>query len=199
MTVEEKLELPINWDWFLALGVGMVILGILGVGFAFYLTLASVLMFGILAVVSGVLQLGHGVASKEDNWSGKALHLLIALIYILFGGMLLWDPFSGSISLTLVLTVFLTGIGFSRIFYAWKCWNRGWKWKLMLVGGGIDLLLAGMILYGWPGTVFWVIGLFVAMEMMINGWLLIAIALTKRKSTREQKDFSTSQSKDIAI
>ncbi len=199
MTVEEKLELPISWGWFLALGVGMVAFGMLGVGFAFYLTLASVLMFGIFAVVSGVLQLGHGIASKEDIWSGKALHLLIALIYILFGGMLLWDPLSGSISLTLVLAIFLIGIGISRISYAWKCRSRGWKWKLMLAGGGINLLLAGLILYGWPGTAFWIIGLFVAIEMMINGWLLIAIALAKRKLIHEEKNASTHQSQNTTL
>ena len=194
MAVEEKLEWPISWGWMLALGIGMVIFGMLGVGFAIYLTLASVMMFGAMAVVSGIFQLWHGIASKEVKWSGRALHLFIAFIYILFGGLVLWDPLSGSVSLTLLLAGFLIAIGVSRISYAWKCRNRGWKWKLMLVSGFIDLLLAGMILYGWPGTSFWVIGLFVAIEMMINGWLLIAIAMAVRKANREGKYFSSQES-----
>jgi uncharacterized membrane protein HdeD (DUF308 family) len=51
----------------------------------------------------------------------------------------------------------------------------------MLVSGVIDWLLAGTILYGWPGTAFWVIGLFVAIEMMVNGSLLLATAMAGRK------------------
>lgn len=189
MVAEDKLEFPISWGWFLALGISMVILGTLGIFFAFYLTLASVIMFGVIAIISGILQFSHGVASKENNWSGKAMHQLIALTYVVFGGLVVWDPVSGSYSLTLVLAAFLLIIGISRIAYAWKCWNRGWKWKLMLLAGAIDLLLAGLIMYGWPETAFWVIGLFVAIEMMTNGWLLIAMALTKRKLTQEDKDF----------
>ena len=189
MITNEKFELPISWGWFLALGISMIILGTLGIVFAFYLTLASVIMFGILAVVSGILQFAHGIVGKEDYWSGKALHLMVALIYIVFGGLVVWDPVSGSYSLTLVLAAFLVFIGISRVVYAWKCWNKGWKWRLMLLAGVVDLLLAGLIMYGWPETVFWVIGLFVAIEMLTNGWLLVAIALAKRKLTQEDKNF----------
>lgn len=189
MTANEKLELPISWGWFLALGISMVIFGTLGIAFAFYLTLVSVIMFGVLAIVSGILQFSHGIASKEDDWSGKALHLLVALMYVVFGGLVVLDPVSGSYSITLILAAFLVLVGVSRMAYAWKCWNRGWKWRLMLVAGAIDLLLAGLILYGWPETAFWVIGLFVAIELLTNGWLLIALALTKRQLTYQDKNF----------
>lgn len=194
MIENEKLEWPVSWGWLLALGVGLVIFGMLGVALAFYLTLASVILFGALALVSGGFQLWHGIATKEAKWSGRALHLLIALIYLVFGGLLLWDPVSGSISLTLALAAFLVVVGISRIVYAWKCRKHGWKWKLNLVGGLIDLLLAGLIFYGWPGTAFWVIGLFIAIEMMINGWLLIGVAMAARSANREDEKISSHDS-----
>lgn len=148
------------------------------------------MLFGAFAIVSGGFQLWHGLATKEVNWSGRILHLFIALIYLVFGGLLLWDPVSGSISLTLLLAGFLIVVGISRIAYAWDCRQRGRKWKLTLVGGLIDLLLAGLIFYGWPGIAFWVIGLFVAIELMINGWLLIGVALEAREIKQEAKEFS---------
>ena len=92
--------------------------------------------------------------------------------------------------LTKVLAAFFIGIGVSRISYAWKCWSRGWRWKMMLVGGGINLLRAGMIVDGWPRTALWIIGLFVAIETMINGWRLIAVA--KHKFTYEEIIFQPS-------
>ena len=51
-----------------------------------------------------------------------------------------------------MLTVFLFTLGMSRLTYAWKCWRRGWRWGLMLLGGVINVLLGGLILYGWPTT-----------------------------------------------
>lgn len=57
MVMEEELEWPISWGWLLVLGIVMVISGMLGLGLAFYLTLASVIMFGALIVASGILQL----------------------------------------------------------------------------------------------------------------------------------------------
>lgn len=187
----EKLEWPVKWGWLLAFGVSLVIFGMFGIALTFYLTQASVILFGALALVSGGFQLWHGLATKETDWSGRITHLLIALVYLAFGGLLIWDPVSGSISLTLALAGFLIVVGMLRVTYAWKCRNHGRKWKLSLVAGLVNLLLAGLIFYGWPGTAFWVIGLFVAIEMMINGWLLIGIAMAARKANREGQNISS--------
>jgi uncharacterized membrane protein HdeD (DUF308 family) len=184
MSTNEKLELPIKWGWLLALGMVMAIVGTLGLFLASYLTLASVIIFGAFALIGGSLQLWHGVTAKEVGWSGRALHLLVALAYLVFGGILLWDPVSGSISLTLIIAVFLFVLGVSRWVYAWRCRRRGWHWGLIFFGGLMDLFLAAIIIYGWPTTAFWVIGLFVAIEMLFNGWWLVAIALSVRTVSR---------------
>jgi len=189
----EKYELPARWGWLLVLGLTMVVSGTLGIGFSFYLTLASVIMFGVLALVTGGIQLWHGIAMQEVKWSGRALHLFVALMYLGVGGLLVWDPVSGSISLTLVLAGFLIAIGVSRIAYAWRSRRRRWRWMLSLMGGLIDLFLAGMIIYGWPGTAFWVIGLFLAIELIVNGWLLTGIALAVRGFNRDSNATSTAR------
>jgi uncharacterized membrane protein HdeD (DUF308 family) len=187
----EKYQLPVRWGWLLVLGFTMIVFGTLGMGFSFYLTLASVIMFGVLALVTGGLQLWHGIATQEVKWSGRALHLFVALMYLGLGGLLVWDPVSGSISLTLVLAGFMIAIGVSRIAYAWRSRRLRWRWMLSLTGGLIDLFLAGLIIiYGWPGTAFWVIGLFLAIELIVNGWLLTAIALTVRRFNRDSNDAS---------
>ncbi len=177
-------ELPLNWGWLLALGLTMLALGGIGVGFAFYLTLAGVLAFAVLALLGGVLQLWHALTANEARWSGRVVHALIALAYLVLGGLLIWDPVSGSISLTLLLAAFLAVLGVSRLVYAWQCRRRGWRWRLALAGGLVDLVLVGIILYAWPAAAFWVIGLFIAVEMIINGWLLTFVALAARQAAR---------------
>ena len=134
MSGPTKFELPIKWGWLLGVGIALVVSGTLGIALAFYLTLASVIFFGALALVTGGFQLWHGLTTQESSWSGRAVHLLVALAYLVLGGLLLWDPLGGSISLTLVLTVFLFALGMFRLTYAWRCWHRGWRWGLMLLG-----------------------------------------------------------------
>jgi uncharacterized membrane protein HdeD (DUF308 family) len=174
-------ELPVKWGWLLALGVLFILGGTFGIMSAFLLTIVSVILFGALALAAGIAQLWHGIVGDAAGWSGRAAHLLVAVAYLLVGGLLLWDPVSGSVSLTLVLAAFLVAIGLTRLYYAWQCRSRGWRWRLVGLGGLIDLVLAGLILYGWPGTGLWVIGLFVAIEMIVSGWILVAVAFAARR------------------
>ena len=182
---EEAREFPFKWGWLLALGIVMIILGSLGLVFSFAFTLASVIVFGALALAAGLLQLWHGIAAREVSWGGRGLHLLVALAYLLLGGLLLWDPLSGSLSLTLLLAAFLLVIGGFRVYYAWQWRRRGWRWKLATGLGVLDVVLAVLILVGWPSTGLWVIGLFLAIELLLNGFLLSSLALTVRGMQRD--------------
>ena len=47
----------------------------------------------------------------------------------------------------------------------------------MLVSGVVDLILAGLILAGLPGTAAWAIGLIVGINLLFGGVALVAIAL----------------------
>ena len=190
---EEALEFPFKWGWLLALGIVMIIFGGLGLVFSFALTLASVIVFGALALAAGLLQLWHGFAAREESWGGRGLHLLVALAYLLLGGLLLWDPLSGSLSLTLFLAAFLLVIGGFRVYYAWQWRRRGWRWKLAAFTGVLDILLAVLILAGWPSTGLWVIGLFLAIELLLNGFLLTSLALSVRGMQRD-----TDQADDVS-
>ena len=60
---------------------------------------------------------------------------------------------------------------------------KNWGWPL--IGGIADIFLGFMILARWPVSGFWVIGLFVAIEMIISGWSYIFIALGARQMGKE--------------
>lgn len=193
---EEAVELPLKWGWLLALGIAMIVFGSLGLVFTFALTVAGVIVFGALALAAGLLQLWHGFASREEGWAGRGLHLLVALAYLVLGGLLLWDPLSGSISLTLFLAAFLLVIGGFRLYYAWQWQRRRWRWKLAAFLGVLDVILAVLIIAGWPSTGLWVIGLFLAIEMLLNGFLLTALALTVRGMRRDDDHRGTGEERE---
>ena len=53
----------------------------------------------------------------------------------------------------------------------------------MLVSGVIDLILAGIIFAGLPGTALWALGLLVGINMLFGGTSLIAMAMHARAAT----------------
>jgi uncharacterized membrane protein HdeD (DUF308 family) len=60
----------------------------------------------------------------------------------------------------------------------------GWYWPLL--SGIVSILLGGLIVAQWPASGLWVIGLFVAIELIFNGWSYIFIALAARKAARDE-------------
>jgi uncharacterized membrane protein HdeD (DUF308 family) len=109
--------------------------------------------------------------------------LLSALLATAAGLVLLLQPMSGALSLTLVLIAFFIVEGVATIMYALdhrRELSRRWEW--MLVSGIIDLILAGIILSGFPGTAAWAIGLLVGINMLFGGTAIVAMALHARSA-----------------
>ena len=172
-------ELKKKWGWLLALGVLLIVLGTVGLWMSFAMTLATVIMFGALLMVGGVFQLLNAFQIKA--WKSVLWHVSIALLYIAAGIVIFTDPVFASLSLTIALAWILIAVGLLRILMALQLRPAsGWVWPL--VSGVISILLGAMILAQWPTSGLWVIGLFVAIEMIVNGWSSVFIALAARKA-----------------
>lgn len=66
------------------------------------------------------------------------------------------EPARGMVALTLVLTVFFIVDGVLIILLALEHRRELTpRWQWMMVNGLIDLILAGIIIYGLPGTLLW--------------------------------------------
>jgi uncharacterized membrane protein HdeD (DUF308 family) len=172
-------ELRKKWGWLLALGVLLIVLGTLGLWMSFAMTLATVMLFGALLMVGGVFQLLNAFQLK--GWKSMLWHVLIALLYIAAGIVIFTDPVFASLGLTVALAWILIAVGLLRILMAIQLRPAsGWIWPL--VSGLISVLLGAMILAQWPASGFWVIGLFVSIEMIFNGWSSVFVALAARKA-----------------
>jgi uncharacterized membrane protein HdeD (DUF308 family) len=168
-----------KWGWLLALGILLIVLGTLGLWMSFAMTLATVMMFGALLTFGGVFQLLNAFQLK--GWKSVLWHVLIALLYIAAGIVIFTDPVFASLGLTMALAWILIAVGLLRILMAFQLRPvNGWVWPL--VSGLISILLGAMILAQWPTSGFWVIGLFVAIEMVVNGWSSVFVALAARKA-----------------
>lgn len=170
-------ELRRSWGWYLALGIVLIVLGTIAIGSTFVMTIASVFFFGWLLIIGGVMEVIHAFWHKR--WAGFFLDLLTGILYVVAGWMMVTNPKESALLLTLVIAMFLLFEGVFRIVAAVAARYPHWGW--VMFNGVISLILGIMIWRQWPYSGLWVIGLFVGIEMLLNGWSLVMLSLTGRK------------------
>jgi len=168
-----------HWGLFLTEGIILVILGLIAILLPPLATITITILIGWLFLISGIVGLVTTFMMRQAPgfwWS-----LLSGLIGVAAGVVLLLWPISGALSLTLLLSAFFIVEGVASIMYAIDHRNQlTGRWGWMLVSGIVDLILAGIIVFGLPGTAAWAIGLLVGINMVFGGTALIGMALAAR-------------------
>src|SRR5260370_25178304 len=146
-----------HWRLYVLQGVLMIVLGVLAIAAPVFATVAVDIYVGWLFLISGVLGLIAMFSAR--NVPGFLWTLITALLSIVVGGVLLWKPVEGALSLTIVLTAFFIAEGVfqatAALIYR-DAMPGSWGW--MLVSGLADLALAAIILMGWPESGAWLLG-----------------------------------------
>jgi uncharacterized membrane protein HdeD (DUF308 family) len=169
-----------HWALYLIEGI---ILSALGLGAMIIPTIAGLavtVILGWLFLIAGFVALV--VTFTGRHFPGFGWSLLSALVAMLAGALLLWNPLHSLAMLTYVLVGFFIVDGLLTIMLAIahrRSLSGRWEW--LMVNGVIDLFLAGVVLSGVPGTLVWALGLIVGIDMVFGGASLIAIALQARK------------------
>jgi uncharacterized membrane protein HdeD (DUF308 family) len=170
-----------HWGLFLAEGIAVIILGLAAIIVPPIAGLFATVVLGWLLLVAGVVGLVATFRAREAP--GFAWSLLSAVAAVVAGGLLLWNPLQGLVTLTYVLIAFFIVDGVLNIILGIVHRRElTGKWEWMLVNGVIDLILAGIIILGFPGTLVWSFGLLVGIDMIFGGGTLIAVALEARKA-----------------
>jgi uncharacterized membrane protein HdeD (DUF308 family) len=175
-------SLHAHWRLFLTEGIVLFILGLLAIVVPPIATIAVEVLVGWLLLMSGIV--GLIATLRMRSAPGFWWSLFSAVLGIVAGIVLLRWPLSGALSLTLILTVFLVLEGVASILFALEHKRElSGRWGAMLVSGVVDLLLAGIIFAGLPGTAAWAIGLLIGINLVFGGSALIAMALHARNMT----------------
>ena len=169
-------ELHRHWALFLALGISLVVLGMVAMLTAGLFTIVAVVFFGWLLIIAGAGVTIHAFWAKR--WSGFFLQLFSGLLYLVAGWMLATHGELSAIALTLVIAISFVVQGAFRIGAALSTRIDGWDG--LLVSGIITLLLGLMIWNEWPLSGVWVIGLFVGIDMFFYGGWFVSLALAVR-------------------
>ena len=79
--------------WGIAIGILVIILGVIAIARPFFASIASALVFGWVFILAGIVQIVHAFQSRRDGhitWK-----LIIGILYLLAGILIVANPFQG--------------------------------------------------------------------------------------------------------
>ncbi|MBV8976605.1 MAG: HdeD family acid-resistance protein [Alphaproteobacteria bacterium] len=164
---------------FLAQGIIMILLGVAAVIWPLISSVAIETYVGWLFLLSGIFSLA--LLFMAPSVSGFVWALFTGALALFTGVLLLWHPVAGVITLTLVLIAFFIAEGLFQIaaaIAARDAFRSSWGW--MLFSGAVDLVLAGLIIAGWPGSAAWALGTVVGVNLATSGIAIATVAGTIR-------------------
>lgn len=180
MRVAETRELITKkWAWFLALGILLIVAGIAAIAFPLAGTIVAKTFLGWLFLIAGVVMVVH--AFQAPGWQGFLWELLVGLLYVIAGGYLAFFPFTGLITLAIVLAVLFIAEGIFEVIQAFRVRpHEGWFWLLL---SGLAALAVGLLIaIDLPGSAVWALGLLVGINLLFSGWSYVFLALAGRRA-----------------
>jgi uncharacterized membrane protein HdeD (DUF308 family) len=161
-----------SWGWFLFLGILLIVFGVICVAGNVAATFATVLTFGWLLLLGGVIALIN--AFRVHTWNGFFLCLLSALFRGFTGYLFVRYPTPGAVGLTLILASFFIVGGLSRAIGAEALKFPRWGWSVF--SGVVSVALGIMLLSQMPVSSLWFIGFVIGVDMIVEGTSLVGFA-----------------------
>ncbi len=167
-----------NWWWLLVMGIVYVIAGFVAIGHPIMASYAVELVIGVILIVGGIISIIGSFFSGD--WKRLLLIFISGILYLVVGYLLIKDPISGVVTLTLLLAAFLLVEGIFKIIHAFQMKpTPNWGW--LLVSGIASLILGGLIYSEFPSSSTYILGLLVGIYFLINGFSMIMFSFAVKE------------------
>jgi uncharacterized membrane protein HdeD (DUF308 family) len=168
-----------HWKAFLIEGIVLAILGLAAIIVPPLASLAVTIYLGWMFLILGIV--GLVMTFWARGMPGFWWSLISAILAIAAGAILLARPIQGVLTLTIVVGVYFLAEGVATIMYALEHRRElSGRWSWLLVSGIVDIIIAGLIITGLPGSAEWAIGLLVGINLLFGGASMIGMALAAR-------------------
>jgi uncharacterized membrane protein HdeD (DUF308 family) len=154
--------------------IALIVLGAAALLLPLFAGLFVGTIIGVVLLISGIVGLVSAFSGGPHLHRGWSI--LSAVIALVVGLLVLFNPLAGVVSLTLLLGAYLLLDGVSLIGLALDQRKRGSsRWSLVLVSGIVDLILALLIimLSGIGSAV--VVGVILGIDLIAAGIALLAL------------------------
>lgn len=180
MEAQDRREIRQRAGWSIAVGILMVVLGIIAIAAPLFASVAVGLFLGWLFIVGGVFQAIDAFQHHHSRGS-LVLKLLLAILSVIAGILLIAEPWAGVVSLTLIVGIYFFIDGVFRVFLAFRLKPAAnWGWVLL---NGILMIILGILIWSqWPFSATWVLGFLVGIGLLFSGITTIAFAIAVRQA-----------------
>jgi uncharacterized membrane protein HdeD (DUF308 family) len=176
---ETKRLIAEKWGWFLALGIVLIVAGLAAIAFPLLGTIAVKIMLGWLFLIGGVMMIMH--AFQAPGWQGFLWELLVGILYAVAGAYLAFFPFTGLITLAIVLAVLFIAEGIFEVIQAFRV-RPPEGWGFLLLSGLAALAVGVLITLSLPSSAEWALGLLAGINLIFSGWSYVFLALAGRRA-----------------
>jgi uncharacterized membrane protein HdeD (DUF308 family) len=157
--------------WSLAVGIAMIIIGLLTSTFAMFTTFFTIIFLGIVLAARGVADIIS--AFMPHHYKGLLWHLFGGILSIAIGVLIVTRPGITAAVFTYLIAAFLIILGLFKTIAAPIEHEANWGW--MMLSGIISLAFGIWIIGVWPAISLWLIGLLIGIEILVQGIVMIRL------------------------
>lgn len=166
-----------SWGVLFAGGIATSMAGMFMLVFPVAASVSVTMFAGWMLIFMGVF--GCVGALTHRDGGGRITGLIMGIIAVVAGVMLAFNPLAGTLTLTMIIVLWLIIDGLAGIVLSLFRRGQGWGWWLL--SSLFSLALGLILLETMPLGAAWIIGTYVGIVMLIRGMTLTAIAFEVRR------------------
>lgn len=166
----------------IAIGVLLIILGLIAIFRPFITSAILVIALGWLFIIGGIFRIFYAFRDRQlgDFW----VKLLIGALQLILGILLLSNVFVGILSVVIAIGIFVFVEGCFEVILAFKM-RPAQNWGWVLLSGVISVILGILIWSLNPVNSLAFLGILVGINFLISGVWNIVVALRKDRPRRD--------------
>jgi len=181
MDPEVRAGLARSWKALMTVGVLAIAVGCIAILVPAVAAVGTAIFIGWILLIAGAFLVA--AAFSAHSIGTVVLRLIWAVLTVIVGVYLIFEPHNGTLTLTLVLGIYFLFMGLTRIAVAFA--GRGQEGAGLVGLSGVAGLLVGiLVLAKFPSSADWAIGLLVGIDLIFAGWTLTSVALVGRDLAR---------------
>ncbi len=163
-------------------GVLMLIVGAVGIFAPTIMSLVVVVFLSWLFLISSIIQgyITYKTYRKSFSaWLKPVLLFIIGILFFIF-------PIQGIATVGLLLSVYLLLDAYSNFGFAMD-YRPNNSWWILIINSLVSIVLALLILVGWPISSVFLVGFYAAVSLFFDGVALVILGIGAKKIIKNNK------------